>query len=364
MYRIDRNANEIHALKLCSFGELGFQERKHLQEWIAKQPSALGEELLIIEKEFSGFSDTNERLDLLALDKQGSLVIIENKLDDTGRDVTWQALKYASYCSGFSKDDIKSVFQNYLNRTSTGKSAEQDICDFLGCEDFEDANLNKGVTQRIILIAAHFRKEVTSTVLWLMNFNVRLQCFTVVPYAMGDELFLSVDQIIPTKGTEDFMIGLAKKAQEDVADASSEKLRESILKSFWICLLDKLKGTGSPFSNISPQPSNWISASSGIPGIVLVFSVTKKFSSVKIYIDINDKEKNKTIFDRLTMKKDILESSFGLPLEWRRLDDKRASVIKHEFPLSLYEGDNREQLASELIERMDKLVAALRLAFP
>ena len=34
-------------------------------------PEALGEELLIIQKEFSGFSDTNERLDLLALDKQG-----------------------------------------------------------------------------------------------------------------------------------------------------------------------------------------------------------------------------------------------------------------------------------------------------
>ena len=49
-------------------------------------------------REFAGFSDTHERLDLLALDKQGSLVLIENKLDDTGRDLTWQVLKYASYC--------------------------------------------------------------------------------------------------------------------------------------------------------------------------------------------------------------------------------------------------------------------------
>jgi hypothetical protein len=30
----------------------------------------LGEELLIIQKEFDGFEDTNERLDLLALDKK------------------------------------------------------------------------------------------------------------------------------------------------------------------------------------------------------------------------------------------------------------------------------------------------------
>ena len=62
--------------------------------------------MLIIQKEFSGFADALERLDLLALDKQGSLVLIENKLDDTGRDVTWQALEYASYCSSLSKDNI------------------------------------------------------------------------------------------------------------------------------------------------------------------------------------------------------------------------------------------------------------------
>jgi len=38
---------------------------------------------LIIQKEFDGFNDTRERLDLLALDKEGNIVIIENKLDDT-----------------------------------------------------------------------------------------------------------------------------------------------------------------------------------------------------------------------------------------------------------------------------------------
>ena len=95
MFKIDMESNSITPLKVRTFGELGFRERNNLQEWIAKNPSCLGEDLLIIQKEFSGFSDTNERLDLLALDKQGSLVLIENKLDDTGRDVTWQALKVA-----------------------------------------------------------------------------------------------------------------------------------------------------------------------------------------------------------------------------------------------------------------------------
>jgi hypothetical protein len=39
-----------------------------LQEWVVNNPQILGENLLVIQKEFDGFSDTNERLDLLALD--------------------------------------------------------------------------------------------------------------------------------------------------------------------------------------------------------------------------------------------------------------------------------------------------------
>lgn len=76
--------------------------------------NSLGEELLIIQKEFSGFNETNERLDLLALDKLGNLVIIENKLDDSGKDVTWQVIKYASYCSSLTKHDILKIYQDYL----------------------------------------------------------------------------------------------------------------------------------------------------------------------------------------------------------------------------------------------------------
>ena len=114
MFTVDHQANRIKAVKTKTFSELGFTERKHLQEWLAHEPSALGEELLIIQKEFDGFDDTRERLDLLALDKDGNLVIIENKLDDSGRDVVWQALKYASYCASLTKLQIVEIFQQYI----------------------------------------------------------------------------------------------------------------------------------------------------------------------------------------------------------------------------------------------------------
>ena len=176
MYQINKVQNKITKLKECTFSELKFKEREHLQEWLADNPGSLGEELLIIQKEFDGFNDTKERLDLLALDKQGNLVIIENKLDDSGRDVTWQVIKYASYCSSLTKDNIKDIYQSYLDKHYKNKSAEELLVEFFDGQEYEELELNKGATQRIILVAAKFRKEVTSSVLWLMNYNIRAQC--------------------------------------------------------------------------------------------------------------------------------------------------------------------------------------------
>ena len=106
MYILDKEGNQLVTAEPTTFKEQKIKERQHLQEWIAKSPEVLGEPLLIIQKEFDGFDQTNERLDLLALDKKGKLVVIENKLDDSGKDVTWQAIKYASYCSSLSQEEI------------------------------------------------------------------------------------------------------------------------------------------------------------------------------------------------------------------------------------------------------------------
>ena len=41
MYQIHTDKNEISELQKCQFSELGFREREHVQEWIAKKPDVL-----------------------------------------------------------------------------------------------------------------------------------------------------------------------------------------------------------------------------------------------------------------------------------------------------------------------------------
>ena len=106
LFRINPETHDSESIREVEFADLGFQERRHIQEWIAKNPGILGDELLIIGKEFSDFDRTNERLDLLAVDVDGRLVVIELKRDDSGSDVHWQAIKYASYLHRVDTEDI------------------------------------------------------------------------------------------------------------------------------------------------------------------------------------------------------------------------------------------------------------------
>lgn len=360
MYQIDRTNNCIKSLDKRTFSELGFREREHLQEWIAKNPGAFEEELLIIQKEYSGFSDTNERLDLLALDKQGNLVIIENKLDDSGRDVTWQALKYASYCSGLSKENIRSIYQEYLDKYEPDTNAEDKLSSFYEEQDYEELQLNKGFHQRLILVAAKFRKEVTSTVLWLMNYKLQVQCFRVTPYSLDEELFLNFEQIIPTKDAEEYMISMAEKVQDDIDSQVKLKSRHYFRREFWTMLLENMNKKSDLFGNISTSIYNWIATGSGVSGISLNFVVSRSYGRAEIYIDVGDKEQNEKIFDILYSDLQKYDQEYGNSLVWERLNEKRACRIKDEIEGNLYEKETWSNMIEYMTDSMIKLDQVFR----
>ena len=360
MFRIDKEDNSIKPLRARSFLELGFKERQHLQEWIAKYPSCLGEDLLVIQKEFAGFSDTHERLDLLALDKTGRLVIIENKLDDTGKDVAWQALKYASYCAGLKTEGICGIYQDHLNKIGQSTDASEMITDFLEVADLSEITLNPGVSQRIMLIAANFRKEVTSTVLWLMNFKLQVQCLKVTPWSMAEDLFLNVEQIIPVKDTQDFVIGLADKAQNEVQTSSTAAARNTERREFWSKVIHEMKSISNLYNKISAGERSWLSASSGTPNVGFNFGATGKYCRAEIYIDRSDHAENKFIFDKLFSQKEVLETAFGGPMEWERLNHRRACRIKCETKADMFRREDWPRMIKFMTDAMVRIDKAFR----
>lgn len=326
MYRINKSSNNITKLEEREFKDLGFRERDHLQEWIAKNPDVLGEELLIIQKEYNGFNDTNERLDLLALDKDGNLVIIENKLDDTGKDVVWQALKYTSYCSTLTTEQIIRLFQEYLDTYSKGdEDAKELLLEFLDREDDEDLLLNSN-DQRIVFIANNYRKEVTSTALWLLDHDIALQCFKAKPYSLGEELFLQIEQIIPLPETNEFMIDAKEKEKEKKGKSKKVEESKARLLEFWGLLKENLEAKNINYlDRITSKPHYSIGFWKGRGKFC--FCIGRNAFRVELYFH-NDEDKSK--FDGMYEYKSELEQCIP-NIQWQRLDSKKASRIKLEI---------------------------------
>jgi hypothetical protein len=360
MYLIDKSNNRINKIEQTTFKKQGLTERKHLQEWIANNPDCLQEPLLIIQKEFNGFLETNERLDLLALDKDGNLVIIENKLDDTGRDVMWQVIKYASYCSTLTPSEIIDIFQRYLDGRGSKENAKDVIDEFLDLN--RDIVLNSDNSQRIIMIAGEFRKEVTSSVMWLLNNGIRIQCYKAIPFILGDQLLLNMDLIIPIKESADYVISMAKKSREKQGIQEEIKEQSMDRKNFWISYLTEINKVTDLYKNVSAGNSAWIGAGCGHSSLSMNSVVTGKYVKFEIYINSGEKEYNKRLFDFLYSKKQIIEEEFGGLLVWERMDDKVTCRIKSQKDnVSVFSTENHKTMIEFLCKSVPKFQKAFEI---
>lgn len=142
------------------------------------------------------------------MDKDGALTIIELKRDNSGSDVEWQAIKYASYCSSFQDDEIYKHFAEYLGTDSD--DAQVKVEGFINCEP-EDLNQR----QRVILVAKEFHSEVISAVLWLRESEIDIECIRLTPYFdQKGELFINPEIIIPLPEAKDYIQKKESKQKE------------------------------------------------------------------------------------------------------------------------------------------------------
>ena len=206
LFRVNPDSRESERIEEVDFGQLGLRERRDIQEWVAANPGILGDDLLIIGKEFSGFDRTNERLDLLAVDSDGKLVVIELKRDDTGADAHWQAIKYASYLRRAGPAKIIDMLAAY--REVSKEEAKNLLLERLDIDDTDALNND----QRIILASHRFAPEVTTAVVWLNEKapgENLITCIKLTPYrdANTGSLYVQASTIIPVPGVDVIGIG-------------------------------------------------------------------------------------------------------------------------------------------------------------
>jgi hypothetical protein len=201
--------NSLKVVEKTSFLDEGIKERQHLQAALKEQIEIIAPNCLVIAEEFSEWSESHRRIDLLAVDKQANLVVVELKRNETGEFMDLQAIRYASMVSTLTFQRATEIFQNYLNSED---DAERKLLEFLGWDEARPEDFASDV--RIILVSADFSKELTTSVMWLNERDLDIRCVRLIPYKFEDRIFVDVQQIIPLPEAESYQVKIKQQSEE------------------------------------------------------------------------------------------------------------------------------------------------------
>jgi hypothetical protein len=269
---------ELGQLKRLSPKEVWKHEATEFTPWLRDNMSlladTLGIEVDLVEREVpvGDFA-----ADLVAKDLNSDRwVVIENQLDPTDHKHLGQVLTYA-------------------------------------------ANRKAGV---VVWISPEFRDEHRQALEWLNDVT-------------GEDidffgLQLELLQIDDSPAAPNFSVVARPSAwQKEARKRGQITPKQQAYHDFFSALLNELKA-GAPHitSAQSVGYENWFAFSAGRSGFSYSFSFTlKRRFRVELYIDQGDQALNKAAFDLLHKEKDTISAELGLPIEWERLDAKRACRV-------------------------------------
>jgi len=213
-----------------TFRDLHLLERRDLQAALRDDIAVIDAELLVIGEEFGEFDLSRRRIDLLALDRQGALVVIEIKRTEDGGHMELQALRYAAMVSTMGFDEVVTTLARHRSTTGVADAdgARAAVLQHLGLTaDEEPPEISS--TVRIILVSADFDREITTTVLWLNEmFGMDIRCVRLTPYALPVDattarIVLDIQQIIPIAEASEYQVKVARKQRGERQTGASER---------------------------------------------------------------------------------------------------------------------------------------------
>ena len=212
LFRI--NNRKIVRIESTTFEANGMQERRDLQNMLKSQIEVISQDILIVAEEFGEWEDSHRRIDLLGLDKEANLVVIELKRTDDGGHMELQALRYAAMISALTFSRLIEIYDGFLTDNASEIDALQYLLEFLGWEEVDEDLFGDHV--KIVLVSADFSKELCTSVMWLNDSGLDIQCVRIAPYTHNTEVLLDVQTVIPLPEVADYQVRIRekKKAQE------------------------------------------------------------------------------------------------------------------------------------------------------
>ena len=343
----------LTAIPVTSFATLGFKERGDLQRLLAARIEAVEEGLLVLAEEFADWTDSARRIDLLCLDREARLVVVELKRDEEGGHMELQALRYAAMVSTMTFEQASGTLAR--RRSIEPGAAREAILAHLGWAGPDEGAFAQET--RIILAAADFGKEITTTVLWLRTrYALDIRCVRLRPHRTADgRVLLDIQTLIPLPEAADIMVKIRAK---QAAEQKERSERAKLLGHF----LDALAMRAAAQTNLhlgrTPNPEIGVLSGPSRNGFNVNYVVGKDQSRVELLIQRDDGAEQMA---RLREAAPAIEAAFGDTLAWLEKDGVRQRRISR----SLEGGYSSDEAAwpglqGEMIAAMIRLEAAIR----
>jgi hypothetical protein len=207
------------------------------------------------------------------------------------------------------------------------------------------AGLEAGV---VIWISREFREEHRQALDWLNRVHEgETEFFGIL---------VELVRIDDSKPAVNFrLVAFPNQWSRKTAQASAEiSPKRAAYQQFFQRLLDDLREKYKFTNARAAQPQNWYSFSSGVRGFQWSFSfgLGARVRS-EVYIDTGDADQNERILDHFLKEQAAIEKEFGEPLEWERLDEKRACRVACYRSGSIEDSsDKQDEIRAWAVERL------------
>ena len=239
---------------------------------------------------------------------------IENLNDILGLtlvDISKETYVGSYRCDLFAKDEttgIKVIIENQLEMSNH---------DHLGKIITYASGLDAKV---VVWIVKEAREEYRSAIEWLnnnTNSNINFFLIEIHAYKIGNSDNAPMFQVI--EQPNDFIKNNKSINSNDTMNKSQSQRLE-----FWNQFNNVLVERGKPFNVRKSTTDHWYNVAIGTSDARIDITLVNKDSVIGVELYITD---NKEFFDKLYQRKDEIENDLGFKLDWRRLNNSKASRI-------------------------------------
>lgn len=176
-----------------------------LESLIASDISVLGLDLLVIGRQV--ITSYGKKVDLLAIDAEGSLHVIELKRDKTPREVVAQSLDYGLWVKGLSYEQVANISSAYLG----GKRLEEAYFERFGAAVPDAINQE----HKLVIVASELDASTERIVTYLSaSYGVPINVLFFRYFVDGDRHYLARTWLIEPSEAEANVKSVSKAGVE------------------------------------------------------------------------------------------------------------------------------------------------------